>query len=60
MVEALVGLRDDMSIIKSELASANEQRQVQIAELARIFSRLQATPTLEQLQSTPVLVKFKW
>jgi hypothetical protein len=60
MVEALVGLRDDMSIIKSELASANEQRQVQIAELARIFSRLQATPTLEQLQSSPVLVKFKW
>lgn len=60
MVEALVGLRDDLGVVKSELASANEQRQVIIAELARIFSRLEPTPTLEQLTKTPVLVKFKW
>lgn len=60
MVEALVSLRDDMGVIKSELASANEQRQVTITELARVFSRLEATPTLQQLTQTPVLVKFKW
>lgn len=60
MVEALVGLRDDLAVVKSELASANEQRQVIISELARVLSRLEVTPTMEQLTKNPVLVKFRW
>lgn len=59
-VEALLALRDGLETIKSELASANEQRQVTISELARICSRLEATPTMEQLTKNPVLVKFRW
>lgn len=49
-----------LQVLKAELAAANEQRQVLIELTSKILSRLQATPTMEQLTMTPVLVKLRW
>lgn len=59
-VEALIALRDGLEVVKSELASANEQRQVIMTTLSRIYTRFEATPTREQLSQTVIPVKFKW